>query len=143
MNTVMRKTPALILPALYLMGCAITPEVRLVDNEETQLQSRSYQSRTMENTDRTEMLRDVVATLQDLGFVIDNADSQIGIVSGTKLDNGMLKITVTVRSQSEKLYMVRANAQLGIKPIVDPESYQDFFTALDKSRHLTANGLQR
>jgi len=143
MNTVIRRSPVLFLPVLFLMGCALTPQVRLVDNEETQLQSRSYQSRTLENTDRTEMLRDVVATLQDLGFVIDNADSQIGIVSGTKLNNGMLKITVTVRSQSEQRYMVRANAQLGIKPIVDPEPYQDFFTALDKSRHLTVNGPQR
>jgi hypothetical protein len=143
MKTIDQKFPTVFLPTIFLMGCAIVPEVNLVDNDETQLQTRSYQSRSMENSDLTTMLRDVVATLQDLGFVIDNADSEIGIVSGTKLDHGILKITVTVRPKSERLFMVRANAQLGITPITAQEPYQDFFAALDKSRHLTTNNLQR
>jgi hypothetical protein len=143
MNSIQNKSMFTCMAVLLLTGCTFTPRVQLVDSDETQLQTRSYQSRVLENTNRTEMLRDTVATLQDLGFVIDNADSDIGIVSGTKLGGGILKITVTVRSQSQHMFMVRANAQRGITPITDPEPYQDFFTALDKSRHLTANEVQR
>jgi hypothetical protein len=34
--------------------------------------------------------------------------------------------------------LVRANAQYGIKSAEDPETYQDFFTALEKAIFLTA-----
>jgi hypothetical protein len=43
------------------------------------------------------MLRTVIATMQDLSFVIDKADAGLGTVSGTKLDGYQLRMTVTVR----------------------------------------------
>jgi hypothetical protein len=85
------------------------------------------------------MLRLVIATLQDLSFVIDKADATLGGVSATKLDGYQLRMTVTVRRKSETQLLVRANAQFNITPVEDPEPYQQFFAALQKSVFLAAH----
>jgi len=79
----------------------------------------------------------VVATLQDLGFVIDNTD--LGTVSATKLGGYQIKMTVSIRPKSKTAMLVRANAQYNLKAIEDPKMYQDFFTTLGKAMFLTAN----
>jgi len=83
-------------------------------------------------------LRTVIATLQDLGFIIDKADLNLGTVSATKLDRYNLRVTVTVKERSESQLLVRANAQYNIKPVEDPEPYQQFFNSLSKAIFLTA-----
>jgi hypothetical protein len=87
------------------------------------------------------MLRTVIATLQDLSFVIDQADAGLGSVSGTKLDGYQLRMTVTVRPRGDGQLIVRANAQYNITPVEDPEPYQQFFAALEKSVFLTAQAV--
>ena len=64
---------------------------------------RSIQTRAFDTTDKIATLRTVMATLQDLGFVIDNADVVIGTVSATKLDRYRLVMTVTVREKGKTL----------------------------------------
>jgi hypothetical protein len=91
-----------------------------------------------DTTDREETLRTTIATLQDLGFVIDKADADLGAVSATKLDRYMLRMTVTVRPRGQTQILVRANAQFGVKEVNDPEPYQDFFAALGRAMFLTA-----
>jgi hypothetical protein len=81
----------------------------------------------------------VIATLQDLGFVIDKADSLLGTVSATKLDSYALKMTVSVRPRGGTQLLVRANAQYNIKAVEDPQPYQQFFEALQKAMFLTAH----
>ena len=77
--------------------------------------------------------------MQDLDFVIDKADLLLGSVTGSKfLGNAIVKMTVTVRPRGEKQLLVRVNAQYGIKTIEDPQTYQDFFAALEKALFLTA-----
>lgn len=85
------------------------------------------------------MLRTIIATLQDLGFVIDKADAVLGSVSGTKLDGYQMRMTVTVRDKDKKQCLVRANAQYNVVAVEDPEPYQQFFAALEKSLFLTAH----
>jgi hypothetical protein len=88
------------------------------------------------------MLRSVIATLQDLGFVIDKADEKLGVVSATKLAWGMplvLRMAVTVRPYSETRMHVRASAQYGTSVVEEPEPYQQFFDALAKAVFLTAH----
>lgn len=104
----------------------------------SQVAIRQIQTRAFDTTDRKKTLRTVIATLQDLGFVIDKADDDLGTVSGTKLDGYSLRMTVTVRLRGEKQTMVRANAQYNITAVEDPEPYQQFFTALEKAMFLTA-----
>jgi hypothetical protein len=85
------------------------------------------------------VLRAVLSTLQDLGFVIDRADGLLGTVSGTKLDRHQIKITVSVRPKGKKQMVVRANAQFNVHPVEDPVQYQNFFVSLEKSLFLTAH----
>jgi hypothetical protein len=80
-----------------------------------------------------------MATLQDLGFVIDEADAMLGTVTATKLNKYALRITVSVRPRGETQSLVRANCQYEDRPVYDPEPYQQFFTSLEKSMFLAAH----
>lgn len=130
---------AILLSLSLLSGCATTNQRVLDSGDETQLQKRSYQSRTFDTADKEKVLRATISTLQDLGFVIDRADLMLGSVSGTKLDGHQIKITVSVRPKGTDRMLVRANAQFNITPIEDPKHYQDFFASLEKSLFLTAH----
>jgi hypothetical protein len=128
----------LIILSLAFVGCVTTQE-RLLDSDTSQLQLRSIQTRAFDTKDKVKTLRTVIATLQDLGFVIDKADSTLGIVSATKLEDYILRITVTVRPRGETQLLVRANAQYNLEPIKDAKLYQQFFTSLERAMFLTAH----
>ncbi len=130
--------PILLICASLLSGCATTNERVLDMGDETQLQKRSYQSRIFETADKEKVLRAIISTLQDLGFVIDRADLMLGSISATKQGRNQIRITVSVRPKGSDRMLVRANAQLNISPIEDPKEYQNFFSSLEKSLFLTA-----
>lgn len=130
-----------IIAVFMLGGCVATMGQQVLDSEgKGQLQKRSYQTRTFDTVDKEKVLRAVIATLQDLGFVIDKADSMLGSVSATKLDTYNLRITVSVRPRAEVM-LVRANAQFHTSPVEDPKPYQDFFNSLSKSLFLQAQNV--
>lgn len=130
----------LVSGVLLLSGCLATTTERVLDTgDQTQLQRRSYQSRSFDTADKDRVLRATISTLQDLGFVIDRADHTLGVVSGTKLNVYQLKMTVSVRPKGKEQLLVRANAQFNVKPVEDPQQYQDFFMSLEKSLFLTAH----
>ncbi len=136
----MKRVPAklLIAGALFVMaGCASTAERVLQGGNQVEL--RNMQTRSFETNDKRMIVRNVVATLQDLGFVIDSADAELGTVSATKLNGYAIKMTVSVRKKDDKTMLVRANARYNLKAIEDAQMYQDFFTSLSKALFLTAN----
>jgi hypothetical protein len=125
--------------ACVLPSCSSgTSRRQLLDTGASQVQARSIQSRAFDTTDKEKMLRTVMATLQDLNFVIDDANLDLGHVSGTKLDRFAMKMTVSVRPRGETQLLVRANAQFNLRAVEDPEPYQQFFEALSKSLFLAA-----
>ncbi len=129
-----------------LSGCQTNPNKQLLATDKSQVQLRSIQTRAFDTSDKAMVLRSVISTLQDLGFVLDNADLVLGSVSGTKFSKHEyiaypLKMTVTVRKRGQKQVLVRANAQYNIQEVNDPKPYQDFFTSLEKSLFLTANNV--
>lgn len=129
----------ILVMSLLVSGCYSHTNSTLDNNEQTQLQKRNYQSRAFDTTNKNQTMRTVIATLQDLDFVIDKADEALGAVSATKYTrNRPLKMTVTVRPRGAKQLVVRANAQYGISPVEDPKSYQDFFSSLSKAMFLQA-----
>lgn len=123
--------------AAALWGCAPSTK-QVLATESSAVQLRSYQTRAFDTTDKTKTLRTVIATLQDLGFVVDKADQTIGTVTATKLRGYALRMTVTVRPRGETQLLVRANAQFGEQSVEDPEIYRDFFEALGKAMFLAA-----
>ena len=107
--------------------------------ETSQVAIRQIQTRAFDTTEQKKTLRTVIATLQDLGFVIDKADEDLGSVSGTKLNGYMLRMTVTVKPHGKKQTAIRANAQYNVTAVEDAVPYQQFFTALEKAMFLTAH----
>ena len=125
--------------ALLLGACASTSTRHVLGTGSSQVALRSIQTRAVDTTQREDTLRTVIATLQDLGFVIDKADDVLGTVSATKLDGYRLRMTVTVRLRGETQLLVRASAQFKLEAVEDPEPYQQFFVALEKAMFLTAH----
>jgi len=124
--------------AMMLFSCAPSTD-QVLATKESQVKLRAMQSRVFDTTDKEKMLRTVIATLQDLGFVVDKADATLGTVSATKLDRYALRMTVSVRPRGQSQLIVRANAQYNIYPVEDPKPYQQFFDALSKAMFLTAH----
>ena len=143
MNRLSIRLLAVVVGTALLSGCGTHPSLAVFDTG-SQVQLRSYQSRSYPGTDREKALRGVIATMQDLGFVIDKADAMLGTVTGTKLAGYELRMTVTVQARGSTQLLVRANAQSKSKPnsgavaIEDPGPYQDFFAALEKSMFISA-----
>lgn len=107
----------------------------------SQVELRNMQTRAFDTTDKTMMLRTVIATLQDLGFIIDKADEDLGAITATKFSGYQIRMTVTVRPRGETQLLVRANALYNLKAIEDPQPYQDFFSSLSKALFLTAHNV--
>lgn len=131
---------AFFLPFAFISLFSCAPSTKQVlATSESQVKLRTIQTRAFDTTDKEMMLRTVIATLQDLGFIIDKADDVLGTVSGTKLNRYALRMTVSVRPRGTTQLLVRANAQYEIYAVEDPEPYQQFFEALSKSLFLTAH----
>ena len=127
------------LALVSLSACQTDSRQQLLATSESQVALRSIQTRFFDTTDRNKTLRTSIATLQDLGFVIDEADADLGAVSATKLDRYMLRMTVTVRPRGQTQVLVRANAQYQNQEVTEPEPYQNFFVALERAMFLTAH----
>ncbi len=123
---------------LFNAGCGRSSRKQLLASDASQLKLRSIQTRVYDTTDREKMLRTIMATLQDLNFVIDNANLDLGTVSATKLDSYALRMTVSVRPRGETQLLVRANAQCNLQAIEEPKPYQQFFDSLSKAMFLAA-----
>lgn len=131
----------LIFSLFVIVGCANnTARTGVLDaDSETQLKLRQMQTRYYDISDKQKTMQAVMATLQDLGFIINKASLELGSISATKLDGYVVKMTVNVMPRGKDQMTVRANAQYNITPIDDPAPYQSFFNALSKSLFLQAH----
>jgi hypothetical protein len=127
---------ALLIGLACITGCATTTPVDL-SGKNTQLETRQMQTRQYDTLDKTLTMRSVVATLQDLGFTIDQADAELGTITATRYHQATMRMTVTVVRRDKEKVSVRANARVGERAINDAETYQDFFVVLDKAMFLT------
>jgi hypothetical protein len=138
----MKRKQAIIVGHLIILimltSCAPSTH-QVLATKESQVRLRAIQTRAFDTTDKEKMLRTVIATLQDLGFIVDKADNVLGAVSATKLERYTLRMTVSVRPRGETQLLVRANAQYNISAVENPEPYQQFFDALSKAIFLTAH----
>ena len=138
------KTLLMLIPLLLVAGCMTTHD-RLLDMDTSQVQLRSIQSRAFDTTDKEKTMRAIIATLQDLGFMLDRADYTLGVVTASKARADVmqvpaaLRVTVTVRPRGEKQLLVRANAEYMRAPVTEPKPYQNVFNSLDKAMFLEAH----
>ena len=132
----------LILMALMpviLCGCPKNSRDEIMATPSSQVAMRAYQSRVFDTGDKEKTLRAVISALQDLDFVIDKADVELGSISGSKAVRGTTRITVVVRQKSPEQIAVRANAQMNIAAVDNPEYYQSLFNVLEKAMFLNAH----
>lgn len=135
---------------LFLLAGCMTTQERLLDVETSQVQLRSIQSRVLDIADKEKTMRAVIATLQDLGFMLDRVDYTLGVVTASKSRSdvfqphaiGSLRMTVTVRQRGEKQLLVRANIEYQLRPVTEPKPYQNFFNSLEKAMFLEAHQIE-
>ena len=132
----MKRNILICLGALLLVACVSTNQAAL-ESKTSQVATRNYQTRSFDTTDKLNVMNNIVATMQDLGFVIEKADKEIGTISGFSFTN-QTTMTVSVRPKGNSI-LVRANASKGTRAITEPQAYQNFFNALSQSLFLTAN----
>ena len=140
-----RGAGALAVLLFCLAGCAAPqPHTDLLAPTEAQTKLRSYQSRTLEIADREHALRGVMGVLQDLGFIIERANEPLGLVTGERFAepnfDDLVGGTVTVRPAGDGRMLIRANAIHNNRPVVDAETYQRFFAALERSLFINKSG---
>jgi hypothetical protein len=133
----------ILMAGMFLLHGCTTPETPkdLLAPTDAQLKIRSIQTRTFDIADRNTAMRGVIASLQDLGFIIERANEALGLVTAARFAEpnyyDVVSITVTVRQDMKDKLTVRANAIYNNKPIEDPKVYQNFFASLERSLFLT------
>lgn len=83
----MKKLMALALSLVVLLsaGCTVPAAEGLFESGgSSQLRLRQIQTRYFDTSDKQRTVEAVIATLQDLGFVIDKASLDLGSVTGTR-----------------------------------------------------------
>lgn len=127
-----------IIAVLLLSGCASAirtdydPYVAAVDN---QLQNRSEQTRQIGVSDYNRLVSAIIGTLQDYHFRIIDIDPDLGTITAYQLTRHKTELTLLIRERGEGQYSVRINMSAGLKQKGDSETYQQFFTALNKKLH--------
>ncbi len=133
------------LVALSVSGCQSTGEARPdILSGKPAVELRTMQTRTFDTADRARTLRAVIATLQDLGYIIDKVEPAAGTVSATKLS--VLRLSAAVYPRGSTQVAVRANALVRVSQdrdqntqVDDPQFYQQFFfEPLSKAMFLSA-----
>lgn len=142
MHTRMFWTGLLLTGTLSLHGCAAPQATQdLLAPTDAQMKIRSLQTRSFDLKDRNAAIRGVIASLQDLGFIIERANEGLGLVSAARFAEpnyyDVVTITVTVRQDTPEKMSIRANAIYNNKPIEDPKVYQNFFASLQRALFLT------
>ncbi len=130
------RQPWALLALLIVGGCATSTPTDIT-GAGTQLETRQIQTREYDTLDKAMTMRSVVATLQDLGFTIDQADAELDTITATRLHKYSMRMTVTVVKKEGDQIAVRTNARIGENAVTDAATYQDFFVVLDKAMFLT------
>lgn len=88
MNRLRRKSVALLLFGLFalslLTGCATTVPREALQLSPEELEKRQVQSRRFETADEGKILSACAALLQDTGFSIEETETELGVLLGSK-----------------------------------------------------------
>ncbi len=133
----MRRRSLFALPVLS--GCQLDSRQQILATSNSQVAQRAISTRAFDTGDKALVFRGVIASLQDLGFVIDRADNVLGTISATRYGNQLVRFTVSVRPMGQGQVVVRASGQLNQHELSDPAPFQRFFEALSQAIFLEAN----
>jgi hypothetical protein len=126
---------------LAVAACQIDSRQQVLASTNSQAAQRAISTRAFDTADQTKVFQAVIATLQDLGFVMDRVDDVLETVSATRYGGGLVRFTVTVRPAEGKRTIVRASGQLNQHELSDPAPFQRFYEALGQALFLQANNV--
>ena len=91
----MKKSSLIGLSLIVMLttGCVQNSKEHILSSQGS-VQLRSYQTKVYNISSKRALMRSLSAVLQDLGFMIDKADTELGLMSATKLDGYIMKMTV-------------------------------------------------
>ncbi len=130
---------ALAAGLLLLPGCQLDSRQQVLAAPNSQVAQRAISTRAFETTNRTQVFRAVLSTLQDLGFVVDRADDVLGTVSATRFGTNVIRLTITLRPMGNSRTIVRVSGQFDEEALSDPMPFQRFFEALSQALFLQAH----
>ena len=133
-----RRSYLLVMALPFILSGCVTANQHVMESASA-VKLRSFETRTFDMTDKQKMLNAVIATLQDLGFIIGKTDEDLVLVTATKYSGYQIRMSVIVQPRGNTQLAVRASALYNDKVIEEPLPYQNFFTALEKSLFLTAH----
>lgn len=117
---------------LLLSGCAgVTKEVYDAPKR-LEAPLVHYQSHVFDIDDSVLMMKSVVLTMQNFGFIIDKIDMTQGVVFGTEFVNST-KMTVSIFQENPKQILVDVRIVRKLHSDEPIQSYQNFFNALSQS----------
>lgn len=137
MKTSLRRLFGATLCLMLCSGCVSTKQNVLGDNLSS-IETQKIPGMVLDTDDTNRVLRSVVGTLQDFGFILTQSDPFFGLISGIAFPSDAA-ITVIVRPHGKNQTEVRANIRHHYRQVQDAEVYRRFFTALADSLSLTAN----
>ena len=139
----MRRRALWLMPLVALLGaCQVDSRQQVLASVNSQAAQRVISTRAFDTADRARVMQAVIATLQDLGFVVDRADDVLGTVSATRYGGGLVRFTVTIRPGGARRTIVRASGELNQHELSDPAPFQRFFEALSQALFLQANDIE-
>ena len=118
-------------------GCQMNSRQQVLLTANSQAAQRAISTRYFDTGDQPAVFQGVLAALQDLGFVVDRADTALGTVSATRF--GGARFTVTTRKGAGERTIVRASGQVNQTELTEPAAFQQFFEGLEQALFLQAN----
>lgn len=139
--------------------------------QQSQVEVRNFQTRTYATNDSKLVLKAVVNVLQDVGFIIKTAETDLGVVTAErwadilhtkkalkqarKQERALAKTVVTecsanvtphgnecrVRLTFQQRQLSASGAVMAALPVQDARFYQDFFAKVDKGVFLQKEGV--
>lgn len=148
----MGRRDALALLLAGLAGCAPTAEQQAaaLTPSGSARSARAQQSRRFDTSDKALMLRASIATLQDLGFTIDESQAAFGIIVGSKIAGGRVRAEIVLSPVERQQAIIARVTFQEIVPspgamlargqqLDDAALYRGFFEKLAQSVFLTAH----
>ncbi len=133
-----RSLAAAALATMILSGCMTDSREQILAAPADRSQLRQMQSRIFPTADQAACFRAVLATLQGMGYGIDKADDQVGLITATSLRNENRHFTVTIQPNGAGQTRIRANGERLLGAMTDPARYQAFYDALGAALGLKA-----
>ncbi|MCQ4160212.1 hypothetical protein NON00_09755 [Roseomonas sp. GC11] len=125
-----------------LAACQTDSRQQVLGSANSQAAQRAISTRAFDTADQGKVYQAAISALQDLGFVVDRADTVLGTISATRYGGGgLVRFTVTLRRGEGNRTIVRASGQLNQHELSDPAPFQRFFETLSQALFLQANAI--